>query len=167
MDAIEALRTRRSVRAYTKRPVAKEIVEELVDCARLAPTAHNLQPWEFIVVMDEARRKQIADLCEYGAPLAETPVVIVIASQENGFYREDCSCAAEALMVAAIAHDLGSCWIHIHDKDYETDVMDIVDLPNDMRIVCAIGVGHGSAPPMPPKRALESVLHWETYTPSA
>jgi len=50
MDCIEALKTRRSVRAYTGEPVPREVIEDIIDCGRLAATAINIQPWEFVVV---------------------------------------------------------------------------------------------------------------------
>ena len=57
-DAIEILRTRRSIRAYTAKPVERGVIEEIIDCARLAPTAMNAQPWHFVVltVREDMRR---------------------------------------------------------------------------------------------------------------
>ena len=52
MDAIEALKTRRSIRGYTGKPVSRETIEKIIDCGRLAATARNLQPWEFVVVTE-------------------------------------------------------------------------------------------------------------------
>ena len=52
MDAILALKTRRSVRAYEPRPVPREIIEDIIDCGRLAASANNVQPWEFVVVTE-------------------------------------------------------------------------------------------------------------------
>ncbi len=61
MDAIEALKTRRCVRAYLNKPVPREIIEDLIDCGRLAASAINIQPCEFVVVTDAAVRQQLAD----------------------------------------------------------------------------------------------------------
>jgi len=60
MDAIEVLKTRRSVRTYRSGTVPKEILEEIIDCGRLAPSANNGQPWEFVVVTDSGMRRKIA-----------------------------------------------------------------------------------------------------------
>jgi len=67
MDAIECMKTRRSIRAYQDKPVAKEVIEDIVDCGRLAATAINIQPWKFIAVTDPAMRKRIAHAHGLGA----------------------------------------------------------------------------------------------------
>ena len=61
MDAIEASKTRRAVRAYTSEPVPKKIIEDVVDCGRLAATAINIQPWEFVIVTDPGLRRRLAE----------------------------------------------------------------------------------------------------------
>lgn len=78
MDAIECMKTRRSVRVYQDKPVPREIIEDIVDCGRLAATAINIQPWQFIVVQDPAMRKRIADTTDYGKFIAQAPVCIAV-----------------------------------------------------------------------------------------
>ena len=78
MDAMECLKTRRSIRAYTNEPVPQEVIEDIVDAGRLAATANNLQPWHFIVVTDLEMRRRIAGICEYGKFIADAPVCIVV-----------------------------------------------------------------------------------------
>ena len=48
MDAIAALQSRRSIRTFRPEPVPRELIEKIIDCARLSPTARNAQPWEFV-----------------------------------------------------------------------------------------------------------------------
>ena len=93
MDAIEALKTRRSVRAYTGEPVPKKIVEDIVDCGRLAATAINIQPWEFVVVMDSALRRRLAEISDHGKFIADAPVCVVVLCQDTKYYLEDGSAA--------------------------------------------------------------------------
>ena len=73
MDAIEALKTRRCVRSFKPDPLQKETLEDIIDCGRLAATARNEQPWEFVVVTDPAMRKQIADATDFGKFIANAP----------------------------------------------------------------------------------------------
>lgn len=166
MDALEALKTRRSVRAYSMRRVPAEVLEELVNCARLAPSAMNLQPCEFVVITDPEVRAELAELCDYGTFIAEAPACIMVVARPEGHYLEDAACAATYLMVAARAHELGSCWVHAHDKPYEHDLGDLVGVPKELRVICLIAVGHGELPPPPPKRELAEVLHRERYSTS-
>ena len=71
MDAIMALKTRRSVRTYERLPVPREIIEDVIDCGRLAASANNVQPWEFVVVTEAGMRRRLADIAEYGKFIAE------------------------------------------------------------------------------------------------
>jgi nitroreductase len=163
MDAIEALRTRRSVRAYSLKPVAREVLEEIIDCARLAPSGMNLQPWDFVVVSNPEGREDLADLCASAPFLAEAPVLVVVACRRAGTFTEDAACAATCLMVAARAHELATCWFHLADKPYEPQVRELLGLPDDRLAICLLALGHGELPPSPDKRPLTDVLHWERY----
>ena len=66
MNGLELIKKRRSVRNYRPEPVAKELLEKIVDAGRLAATAINIQPWEFIVITDPKRRKGLANITDYG-----------------------------------------------------------------------------------------------------
>lgn len=163
MDAIEALKTRRSVRDYKTDPVAREVLEEIIDCGRLAATARNEQPWEFVVVSDAAMRRRIAEISEYGKFIATAPVCVVVLCADAKYYLEDGCAATENILVAARAHGLGTCWIAGDKKPYADDLVKLVGAPVGMKLICLIALGHPKSIPNPPKRALKEVLHWEKF----
>jgi len=109
MDALEAIKTRRSVRKYKPDPVSKEVLKTLVDAGRLAPTARNEQPWEFVVVTDAAKRQRLVDLATHGKFIAEAPACIVVLCKPSDYYLEDGSAATTQIMLAATALGLGTC----------------------------------------------------------
>jgi nitroreductase len=74
LDALEATHKRRSVRNYRSTPLSKEIIEKLIDAGRLAVSAVNIQPWEFIAVTRQETRRKIADAADYGKFMAEAPL---------------------------------------------------------------------------------------------
>ena len=78
MDALEALRGRRSIRSYRDTPVEREIVETIVDAGRLAATGRGVEPWEFVVVTEARMRKELAGICDYGRFIAQAPVCVVV-----------------------------------------------------------------------------------------
>ncbi len=80
MEVFETLAARRSVREFTRDPVSPALLERIVDAGRLAPTARNEQPWEFVVVTDPRRRRQLADLTDYGKFIADAQACIVVLS---------------------------------------------------------------------------------------
>ncbi len=83
MDAIEMLKSRRSVREFETTPVEKSVIEDIVDCGRLAASALNQQPWHFIAVTDEAVRKEIAKIAPNGKYIATAPVCIVTVAKKG------------------------------------------------------------------------------------
>ena len=78
MDAIDCLKTRHSVRAYEPTPVPRPIIEDIVDCGRLAATANNVQPWIFVAVEDSETRGRLAAMTDYGKFIAEAPVCVAV-----------------------------------------------------------------------------------------
>ena len=123
MDAIEVLKTRRSVRVFADRPVDRRILEDLVDCARLAPSARNVQPWEFVVVDDRQKLRELAALTDHGRFIAQAPACIVVLCQTTKYYLEDGSAATENLLLAAHAYGLGACWVAGDKKPYAGSVL--------------------------------------------
>jgi nitroreductase len=163
MDAIEVLKTRRSVRAYKAEPVPREIIEDVIDCGRLAATAVNIQPWEFVVVTEPARLRKIADITDYGKFIAEAPVCVLVLCAETEYYLEDGSAATENILLAARAHGLGSCWVAGDKKRYAPDILRLVGAPRGYKLVSLIPIGYPAETPEQAKRPLAKVLHWEKY----
>lgn len=163
MDALEALKTRRSVREYSPEPVPRKVVEDLVDCGRLAATARNVQPWEFVAVTDAATRKQLARTVQTGKFIADAPVCIAVFCKEAKYYLEDGSAAVQNLLVAARAHGLGSCWVAGDKKPYAEEVRRFLGAPGGFKLVALVAVGKAKSTPAPSKRSLGELLHWEKF----
>ncbi len=161
MDAIEVLKTRRSVRAYTREPVPTKIIEDIVDCGRMAATAINTQPWEFVVVTDAEMLGRIAEATDQGKFIADAPVCVVVLCRDTKYYLEDGSAATENILLAAHAHGLGSCWVAGDKKPYASEVCRLVGAPRGCRLVSLIPLGHPAESPEKSKRPLSDVLHWE------
>ncbi len=164
MDAIEALRQRRSVRAYDKDcPVSAEELETIVDCGRLAASARNTQPWEFVVVTSAEMRRAIAEAANHGKFIADAPACVAVFCQEGDYWLEDGCAATQNMLVAARALGLGSCWVAGAKKDYAVRVAALLGAPQGMRLVSLVSVGRAAVAPAPVKRALPQVLHWERF----
>jgi nitroreductase len=135
MDLVQAITTRRSVRAYTDRPVDRATVERLLAAAVQAPSATNSQPWSFAVIQDSDLLKTYSDrakahllgridqtpaLAKYSAMLANPAfnifynartLVVIWARPEGPHPEGDCCLAAQNFMLAAHDLGLGTCWI--------------------------------------------------------
>jgi nitroreductase len=163
MDAIEALKTRRSVRAYTEQSVPREVIEDIIDCGRLAATARNEQPWEFVVVTDFKRLRSIAAKAPNGRFIANAPVCVVVLCRETKYYLEDGSSATHNILVAARAHGLGTCWVAGDKKDYAEDICCEIGAAPGYRLISLIALGYPAEQPTRTKRSLNEVLHWEKF----
>ncbi len=158
MDALEAIKTRRSVRRYEDREVEEEKLEEILECARQAPSAHNAQPWFFFVVRDGEKREKLSQVHKYADFLAEAPVVIASCAEEKSrWYLQDTCAAIENLLVAARAVGLGTCWVGVHGKDNcEEHVQNVLD--TSLRVVNLIGVGYPAEEPSVRKKGLDEIF---------
>lgn len=165
MDAIEALRGRRSIRRFTDQAVEKEKIETIIDCARLAPSAINIQPWEFVVVTNSTKREEIARLTDYGKFIKDAPVLVAVFCKETKYYLEDGCAATENILIAAHALGLGACWVAGDKKAYAEAVRETLDVPEGYKLVSLIPIGYPAEWPRGEayKRALKDVLHWEKF----
>ena len=164
MQTQEAIKNRRSIRTFSEKSLPKETIENLIDCARLAPTARNEQPWQFVVITDAGTLKRIADATDYGRFIAKSPCCIAVFCQDTKYYLEDGAAATENILIAVSDLGLGACWVAGDKKTYLEEVKKLLGAPADVKLVSLIPVGYSEGPlPHPPKRKLEEVLHWEKW----
>jgi nitroreductase len=163
MEVLEAIETRRSAREFKPDPVDKGLIEKIVNAGRLAPTARNIQPWEFVVITDAKTRKQLAAMIDHGKFITDSPVCIIVLSRDTKYYLEDGTAATTSMLIAARGLGLATCWVAGDKKEYRGAVVQRIGAPADMKLISLIALGYSDEPPSPPKRALEEVLHWEEY----
>ena len=166
MEVMEALKTRRSVRVYKDKPIAKEALEEIVDAARFAPTARNVQPWEFIVITKPDTLKKIAELAENGRFIAQAAACIAVFSSDTKYYLEDGCAATENILLAAAALGIGSCWVAGDKKPYCQAVSGLLNTPVAFKLVSLIALGYPESEKtfrITDKRSLKEVIHWERF----
>ena len=162
-EVIKLLKERRSIRKYQKKEVPENIIKGIIDCARFAPSAINIQPWEFIVITDKEMRKKIADITDYGKFIADAPLCIAVFCKDTKYYLEDGSAATTYILLAAKAYGLGSCWVAGDKKYYASDIRKLIGVPDGYKLVSLISIGYPAENPMKEKRPLEEVFHKERW----
>ncbi len=149
MEVLQAIKNRRSVRAYDARPIAPETYQRLKAALRYAPSACNFQPWRFILVENAELRTKVAQACKGQMWMAEPPVIVVAcgfaqqAYQKMGGYANsvdiDVAIALDHLSLAAVAEGLGTCWIGAF---YEPQVKELLSIPDEAKVVALMPVGY-------------------------
>ena len=161
MDALEAIRKRRSIRRYTDDVIPKADLETIVDAGRLAATGSNQQPWDFVVVTDRA---MIAQFKISGAWIASAgAVIVVVMDPRSRWWIEDGAAAIENMLLASTALGYGSCWVEGDVLLREEQFKILLGVPAEKRVMALIPIGVAAETPAPEKRLLEQVLHWEKY----
>ena len=164
MDTLDIFRNRISVREYSDRPVEKEKLEKLVDAGRLAATARNEQPWEFIAVTDKGKIKGLAGITDHGKFMSGASAAIAVFCKDTKYYLEDGSAATENMLLAAAALGIGSCWIAGDKKEYCPRIAAALGVPQGYKLISIISLGYPASKPVPhQKRAIKEVIHWEEF----
>lgn len=141
MDVFDAIRLRKSVRAYDSKPVSNDVLCKILETAQLAPSAGNRQPWHFIAVTDKAKREKFSKSA-YAKFFAEAPVVIVGCGDEEAspkWYRVDVTIALEHIVLAATSEGLGTCWVGSFDENMLKEQLKI---PEKYKVVALLAVGY-------------------------
>ncbi len=161
MEALEAIKKRRSVRNFTGAAIPREDLEKIVEAGRLAASGSNRQPWDFIVVTD---REMLSHFQAAAAWIEKAAAVIaVVLDPYSRWWVEDGSAAVENMLIAATALGYGSCWMEGYTLPLEDEFKRLLGVPKGKRLLTLIPLGVPEAWPTVEKRPLEDVLHWEKY----
>ena len=166
---LELLMTRRSIRSYTEQDVSEADVEALLRAAMAAPSAGNGQPWHFVVIRKRGTMEKIMKVHPYSKMLAQAPVCIAVLAdvgeeRHPGFWVQDCSAATMNLLLAAHAIGLGAVWLGVHPTaDREKAMKTILALPDDVRCLALVALGHPAAKAGPAERFNPERVHKEHW----
>ncbi|MFN3551075.1 MAG: nitroreductase family protein [Endomicrobiia bacterium] len=142
MDGIKLLKSRRSIRRYIKKSIPEKVILDIIDCARLAPTARNEQPWIFVVIKDQELKNQISEITDHGKFLKEAYCAVVVFCKNTKYYLEDGCAATENILLASWYYGIGSCWIAGDKKSYAEELRKILNLPKEYKLVSIVALGY-------------------------
>ncbi|MDI6848722.1 MAG: nitroreductase family protein [Candidatus Saccharicenans sp.] len=191
-DFTELIRKRRTIRQFRPEEIPVNILLNLADLGRMAPSAANLQPLEFIIVQDPGVRKQVFPWLRWAAyinpagnpkpgqePVAYIVIIVNTAIRQKG-YEYDVGAAAENIILGALTQGIGSCWLISVDRDR---LKNILEIPDDYKIDSVLALGYPAESPVVenfqgsvkywkdenetlhvPKRKLEEVVHLNRFS---
>jgi len=164
VNLFEAIKERKSIREYSEKEIEKTLIEKIIDAGRLAATARNEQPWEFIATYDKDVLERICSMCPNGPFIKDAQCLIAVFSRNTKYYLEDCSAATQNMLLAIEALGLGGCWVAGDKKDYIEEIRKIFNVPEGHKLVSMISVGYPKKRQGPkPKKNLKDMLHWENW----
>lgn len=161
MDALEAIRTRRSIRKFTGESIPRADLETIVDAGRLAATGHNHQPWDFIVITDKETIMQFIPAAPW--IIQAGAVIAVVIDPETRWWVEDGAAAIQNMLIASGALGYGSCWVQGDVLPREEHFKDLLDVPHEKRLMALIPIGIPAERPEREKKTLAQVIHWEKF----
>jgi nitroreductase len=169
VGASDLIRSRRTVRRFRPRPVDRSLLERLVNAGRLAPSASNLQPLEFIAVDDPAVCRAVFPCLRWAAyiaprgnpPPGEEPrayivTLVNLAVREKG-YEYDVGAAMENMILEAREAGLGTCWLLSIERD---KLAALLGVPQGYRIDCVLAIGYPAESPVA-EEAAGSIKYWK------
>lgn len=173
MDVFECIEKRRSVRSFKSIPLPEEDVRRILRAGIMAPSAGNIQPWEFVVTTKEDLKMRLAEAALDQYWMAEAGVIITVCAVEeesaayygtrgkNLYCIQDTAAAVENMLLAATALGYGSCWVGAFD---EIEVRKVLNIPKEVRPVAMIPIGVPAESPEPRRRKdLRKVVYSEVY----
>ena len=170
METIKSIENRRSIRNYTDKKISEDIVKDILNCGRLAPSAKNRQPWYFVVAQNDVKDKIANMMIDYSTNADDTierarighkssvnptadvikqaPILILVFREKN-----------ENMCLRATDLGLGTLWI----RDIVYVAEDVAEMLNhsDLELNCAVSLGYpNESPKMRPRKNLEDIMEW-------
>jgi nitroreductase len=147
MELKEAIRKRESVGGFLDKPISEAQLNNVLEAARLAPSASNRQPTKLVVIQDSAKRKELAQAANNQASIGEAPTVIAAVAIDLEFTMpcgiksdaREVAIAIDHMTLAAVDEGLGTCWIGAFSQE---KVKEILKVPDQYKVIILLSLGH-------------------------
>ncbi len=158
------IKSRHSVRKFKTDKIDETILRDALECASLAPTARNIQPWLFGVVRNPVMLANIAELTENGRFIAESSVCFTVFGEKDEiFYLEDCCAATENLILALQAYGVSSCWVAGDKKPCAEPVRKLLHVPEKYTLVSLVAAGNPAEIMISEKKDKRHIVFYEEF----
>jgi nitroreductase len=165
MSLLDVILSRRSIRRYEDKDISEEVLQQILETGRQAPSAANRQPIHFVVVNDHDKLKILCDTL-FSHFVKYAPVAIVgcadIKSLLTGKWAVvDTTISMQNMVVAAWALGIGSCWIGACDEE---KVKELLKIPDKWKVVALVTLGYPAEQPKPrKKKSFEEMFSFNSF----
>lgn len=169
MDVMTAIEKRRSVRSYQKKEIPEKILLKILEAARLAPSAKNLQDYKLIVIKDPSTKDRLGEAARGQMFIAEAPVIIAAVSTNPEYVMRcgipahgvDLGIAIDHMTLAATEEGLGTCWIGAF---FQEEVKKILGVPEQYKVVALLPLGYpADQEKAKSRKKLEEIVCYEKF----
>lgn len=169
MEVMKAIERRYSVRRYRDRIVEDDVIQKIMEAARLAPSAKNRQEWKFVVVRDRTRKEKMVEVAKGQSFVRDAAAVIAGVSTEMSYTMTcgvparhiDMAIAMEHIALAATSYGLGTCWIGAF---YQDKAKDLLKVPENCEVVALMTLGYPEGePPEKTRKDMEEIICYEEF----
>jgi nitroreductase len=171
METWDAIRSRRNVRSYEDRPIDAPVLDRILEAGRRAPSSTNQQAWDFVVVTDRERLRELAKVWRYAAHVGSSAATIALVAPESSdpddreTFQFDLGQAGMSMMLAAADQGVGSCHASVGDQAMARAVLGV---PADRTCILLISLGYPAERPLrpiehPDRRRFDDVVHRERW----
>jgi len=168
MAVLDAIKKRYSCRSYLDKPIEQNKLDEILEAARLAPSAKNLQDWRFVIVTDKGKKRQLAEAANNQKFFENAGAIIVACSVSSDIMRcgqpigpIDIAIALEHIALQASSLGLATCWI---GSFYPEKVRPILGIPDDVTVMELMALGYpADKPPVPNRQPLNKIACYEKW----
>jgi nitroreductase len=169
MDVLEALRTRRSIRKYTKEEIPEADIRKIITAAMSGPSAANSQPWHFIIVKSKSILNEIPKASPYAQMAKDAAIAIVVCGDPTRdkvplFWQQDCSIAAQNILLAAHSLGYGAVWTGAYPLESQyKNLQKLLGIPSNIFPLAVIPIGKPAEKKESDKPYLEDRVHFDTW----
>lgn len=169
MEIQEALLNRRSIRKYKDQKISKENLDKILNAAMYAPSAMNLQAWQFIVIDNKEVLIESIKSIPYAEMLKESANAIIVCGdslveKNESWLLQNCSAATQNILLSAHGLGIGSCWIAIHGMDdVYKNIKNQFSLPENIVPVSLISLGYPDETVTTEERYKQDKIHYNKW----
>lgn len=164
MDVFECVSTLSSIRSFLDREVQDELIYKILEAGRLAPSAHNDQPWEFLLVKNKDIIKNLKKFCLSGSFVAHSAFTIVVLIDRYSRWKEiDTTRAVQNMVLTAWSFNLGTCWIGRLDME---GLIKYLNIPEKWDVLTVLPFGYFNENMLPGhkiRKHPDKVFHLDKY----
>ena len=166
MEVFECIRRWRTVREFKPDPIPEEVLDNILQAGRWAPSSSNSQPWHFLVVQNAATLEKLGGIATQGSFIAHAPLAIVILMENATRPQLDAGRALQQMELVAWSEGLGTCFVGVRQEEQQRAVKELLGIPAELELITIMPYGYrlpNTERRGTPRKPLSQMVHREKF----